>query len=374
MMRLSAFKSWNIKNCSCRSIIYLNDCNYILLFRNFRRKRIINFQHSFYVTSSNEDVKSEEWYPKHVTDLDHICDKVIMYDPNNCCGLDANHPSFKDKEYRKRREWFLKISNDYKHGTPIPRMDYTTAETKTWSTIYRDLKILHNKFACKEFLDNFKLLEEQCGYSEKQIPQLEDISKYLQTKTGFTLRPCGGYLTPRNFLTSLAFRVFCCTQYIRHHTDPHYTPEPDLCHELLGHMAMFLNPTYAQLSQEIGIASLNCSEKDCNALIRFGLLVEGETFDEKKRNLKAYGAGLLSCFDELKFSVSSDAKICRFEPDDVIEIEPEVTKFQKCYFYSMTINEAFHKIKSYISTIKRPYSFHYDPLTQSIKKLTNDLH
>ncbi|EJW80843.1 hypothetical protein WUBG_08249, partial [Wuchereria bancrofti] len=145
-------------------------------------------------------------------------------------------------------------------------------------------------------------------------------------KTGFTLRPCGGYLTPRNFLNSLAFRVFCCTQYIRHYTDPHYTPEPDLCHELLGHMAMFLNPTYAQLSQEIGIASLNCSEKDCDALIR------------------VYGAGLLSCFDELQFSVSPDAKIYPFEPNDAIEMEPEVTKFQKGYFYSMTIDEAFHKI------------------------------
>lgn len=46
----------------------------------------------------------------------------------------------------------------------------------------------------------------------------------------------------------------------------------DLCHEILGHMAMFLNPTYAQFIQEIGIASLGCSEKDCDALIRVRLI------------------------------------------------------------------------------------------------------
>ncbi|VDK71729.1 unnamed protein product [Litomosoides sigmodontis] len=346
--------------------------------QNYCRKDVISLQYSFYTTPSDEDIQSGRWYPRQISDLDHICNRVIMLDSTTSAEL-KNHPSFKDKEYRKRREWFLDIANDYKHGTPIPRIDYTAVETRTWGAIYRDLKLLHNKFACKEFLDNFKLLEEQCGYSENQIPQLEDISNYLQNKTGFILRPCGGYLTPRNFLAALAFRVFCCTQYIRHHTDPHYTPEPDLCHEMLGHMAMFLDPAYAQLTQEIGIASLCSSEEDCNALIRlyfftfeFGLLVEGEKFDERKRNLKVYGAGLLSCFDELKFCTSPEAKVYRFDPVDVIETEPEVTNFQRAYFYSESISEAFHKIRSYISMIKRPFSFHYDPLTQSVEKLAAD--
>ncbi|CAG9529841.1 unnamed protein product [Cercopithifilaria johnstoni] len=375
MIRPSSFGSW--RNC-WRALLYLGDRNHILSFRNIPRKNIISFQHSFYVTPSNEDIESGRWYPKQITDLDYICNKVIMCDSTTSSELNANHANFKDKEYQKRREWFLDVANDYKHGTPIPRINYTTAETKTWGTIYRDLKALHSKFACKEFLDNFKLLEKRCGYSDNQIPQLEDISKYLQSKTGFTLRPCGGYLTPRNFLAALAFRVFCCTQYMRHHTDPHYTPEPDLCHEMLGHMAMFLDPIYAQLSQEIGLASLGSSEKDCNTLIRlyfftfeFGILVEGQKFDEKKRNLKAYGAGLLSCFDELKFCISPEANVYRFEPADVIEMEPEVTKFQRGYFYSRSIYEAFHKIKSYISMTKKPFSFHYDPLTQSIEKLAD---
>ncbi|OZC05560.1 Biopterin-dependent aromatic amino acid hydroxylase [Onchocerca flexuosa] len=192
--------------------------------------------------------------------------------------------------------------------------------------------------------------------NDSRISNYSTLDIKFSAKTNFILRPCGGYLTPRNFLAALAFRVFCCTQYMRHHTDPHYTPEPDLCHEMLGHIAMLLNPTYAQLSQEIGIASLGCSEKDCNALIRlyfftfeFGVLAE--IFDEKKRNLKVYGAGLLSCFDELKFCVSADAKIYQFEPNVVIETEPEVTAFQKGYFYTGTIIEALDKVKYVITKI-----------------------
>ena len=201
----------------------------------------------------------------------------------------------------------------------------------------------------------------------------------MQECTGFRIRPVAGLLSARNFLYGLAFRTFFSTQYLRHHSRPLYTPEPDLVHELMGHAPMFADMAFADFSQEIGLAAIGATDEQILKLSRcYWFSVEfGLCLAEDGVTRKAYGAGLLSSFGELEYSMGlgkpkeegGDGKpqVLDWDPFVAGETNYPITTYQPLYFVAKSFLHAQRSMREFSESFARAFNVRYNPYTQALE-------
>lgn len=284
--------------------------------------------------------------------------------------LQSDHPGFNDIVYRERRANLTQSAKNHRWDKSIESIDYTPDEVATWAAVWDRMESLWEQYACKEYIHSLELMKKHCGYRRDNVPQQQEISEFLQSRTNFRMRPVAGLLSSRDFLNGLAFRVFFSTQYIRHHSKPLYTPEPDICHELLGHAPMFADRDFADFSQEIGLASLGASDEDVQKLahcywhsVEFGLCRE----DGKN---KAYGAGLLSSFGELEYACGGgqDQKpqLKPWDPEVAAYQAFPITTYQPVYFLADSLQDAKMRMRRFCEDLPRPFFALHNSQTDTV--------
>lgn len=258
--------------------------------------------------------------------------------------LKSDHLGFQDPVYRKRREEIVALTAKY---DPLlknfPQITYTQQEIKTWTTIFERLTRIYPNVACDSYLKNLNVLIQEKIFVKDQIPDLKLVSDFIESKTGFKLHPVSGLLSPKQFLIGLGNQTFYCTQYIRHHIHPFYTPEPDIVHEMLGHVPMFLDPDICEISMHIGNMAKSCSDDQIKNLEKlYWFTIEFGIFHDKK----IYGAGILSSLLEIEKIES--AIIAPFCLENIITDEPLITEIQN-HYYSIS---SFDELKSLVLLIR----------------------
>ena len=211
--------------------------------------------------------------------------------------LARDHPGASDPVYRARRNDIAAAALAWSPGEPAPAIAYSEAEQGVWRTVCRELAVKHERYACRAFREAAARLDLPAD----RIPGLDEVSARLEPLTGFRYVPAAGLVSPQQFYGGLADGVFHSTQYVRHHAEPLYTPEPDIVHEVIGHANLLADPQLAELSRLAGQAARRCrTDVALDFLgrvfwftIEFGVVREAGEF-------RAYGAGILSSYGEIE--------------------------------------------------------------------------
>jgi phenylalanine-4-hydroxylase len=241
--------------------------------------------------------------------------------------LGSNHPGASDPAYRARRNAIATLALRWQPGTPVPDAPYDEAEHAVWRNVARELEPLHRRHGCQEFLTG----KERLGLPAGHVPQLTEVTALLQPLTGFRYIPAAGLVPLREFYESLAAGRFHSTQYVRHHSVPLYTPEPDVIHEVVGHANCLASERYAALYRVAGEAARRVRTAEALEFVsrvfwfslEFGVLHEDGA-------LKVYGAGILSSYGELGDYLAS-YRAAQVRPLDIAAMgraEYDITTYQ----------------------------------------------
>jgi phenylalanine-4-hydroxylase len=282
---------------------------------------------------------------------DHVDMRIVAVDTddptadrNTIVQLDPDHPGFRDQEYRRRRNQIAQLALSYQPGQTIPDAPYTPDEHRVWQTIWTALRPAQQQHACAEYLSALTRL----SFASDCIPQLREVNEKVMAISGFRLEPVAGLVQPRVFLENLADGVFLCTQYIRHHSTPLYTPEPDVVHEIVGHGVTLASPRLAEINRLFGKAVRHTRSADALEklsrlywfTIEFGVLREDGA-------VKAYGTGLLSSAGELE--EMRDAEIRPLDLEAATNQNYDPTHFQPVLFCAESFDAMYQRLKTYLA-------------------------
>ncbi|CAN5787756.1 phenylalanine 4-monooxygenase [soil metagenome] len=207
---------------------------------------------------------------------------------------------------------------------------YSAAEHGVWKTLFeRQSKLLPGR-ACDEFVEGMRNLP----IGADEIPDFRRLSDVLMKKTGWQVVAVPGLVPDEVFFEHLAHRRFPAGHFIRKPHELDYLEEPDVFHDVFGHVPMLMNPAIADYIQAYGEGGLRAQKLGVlDKLARvywytveFGLLKQAD-------GLRIYGAGIASSFTETIFSLD-DASPNRigFNLERVMRTNYRIDDFQESYF------------------------------------------
>lgn len=215
---------------------------------------------------------------------------------------------------------------------------YTQTDHDTFRRLYERQSALLPGLACDAFIEALPSLG-----SREHIPRFEEINSRLKPATGWELVAVPGLIPERPFFQLLADRRFPVTDWIRTPPEFDYIVEPDVFHDLFGHVPLLFNPVFADYVQRYGAGGLKAHDHGAGELlsrlywytIEFGLIRQMD-------GLRAYGAGILSSSGEMRYSVTDPrAQRIRLDLQRCMRTRYRIDDYQSTYFVIDSFKQLF---------------------------------
>ena len=217
--------------------------------------------------------------------------------------------------------------------------DYSEEDHDVWKTLYkRQMEIMPGR-ACDEFFDGIKELQ----IDENNIPNFHQVNKILKAKTGWEVVAVAGLIPDLPFFKLLSERKFPAGNFIRTRDKIDYIQEPDVFHDLFGHVPLLSNPIFADYLENFGHGGLRAHDfgtiKNLSRLywfsVEFGLM-------QTPKGMRIYGSGILSSPGETVFSLEDTSpNRLGFDLKRIMQTQYRVDDYQQTYFVINDFEQLF---------------------------------
>jgi phenylalanine-4-hydroxylase len=221
---------------------------------------------------------------------------------------------------------------------------YTQEQHAIWSELVLRRMPQLEEHACAEYLEGFKLI----GLQADRLPDLTAVSARLEPRTGWNSTAVSGFLPADAFFEMLAARKFPTTTWIRSRDAMEYTPEPDIFHDVFGHVPMHAHPVFADFLEHYGkVCAGLTNQEDLERMGRlFWFTVEFGVIREKGK-IKVYGSGLISSHGECTQVIERQGglEVRDFDLEQVLNTPVDVSKMQPVLYAIESFDQIYEATK-----------------------------
>jgi len=219
---------------------------------------------------------------------------------------------------------------------------YTAEEHSVWALLYE------RRMASLRHTGSHLFLEgaERIGLGPDRVPDLADVNRRLGPRTGWAAVPVAGFLPARQFFACLAERRFPTTVTVRPRAQLDYLPEPDIFHDVFGHVPLHAHPVFSSLLQRFGAtACLADTEQQVQAMARlFWFTVEFGLIREPG-GTKVYGSGLISSQGDAANALGPRCDRRPFSLDAVLGQAFAIDRLQSVLFVIDSFDQLFAAVE-----------------------------